>query len=174
MTRRVKTCTTSWARSFDCGLVNTQHYHRATLPSSCFNTTHDDGLLRRRARSFGVSVTISSVVPPTSPPARFLVRMVQEHLDARLTELGKQQCATLKATNHGVEKEAELVVVSPLTRAIQTAMLTIDQARICTWRERDDSCHCGDRHVCRPIHWFGLWSFQNHACWASVFPLTCT
>lgn len=56
--------------------------------------------------------------------------MVQEHLDARLTDLGKQQCATLKATSHGVEKEAELVVVSPLTRAIQTAMLTIDQARI--------------------------------------------
>lgn len=54
---------------------------------------------------------------------------IQEHLDARLTDLGKQQCATLKATNHGVEKEAELVVVSPLTRAIQTAMLTIDQAR---------------------------------------------
>ncbi|CAN0318761.1 unnamed protein product, partial [Ectocarpus fasciculatus] len=56
-----------------------------------------------------------------------------EHLDARLTDLGKEQCATLKAANHGIEKEAELVVVSPLTRAIQTAMLTIDQVEGVPW-----------------------------------------
>ncbi|CAM9576038.1 unnamed protein product [Pylaiella littoralis] len=56
-----------------------------------------------------------------------------EHLDARLTDKGKQQCAALKATNHGVEKEAELVVVSPLTRAIQTAVLTIDQVEGVPW-----------------------------------------
>lgn len=62
-------------------------------------------------------------------PLRILFFQKQEHLDARLTDLGKQQCATLKAKKHGVEKEAELVVVSPLTRAIQTAMLTIDKAR---------------------------------------------
>lgn len=36
----------------------------------------------------------------------------------------------MKATDHGIEKEAKLVVVSPLTRAIQTAMLSIDQARL--------------------------------------------
>ena len=36
----------------------------------------------------------------------------------------------MKATEHEVEKEAQLVVVSPLTRAIQTAMLSIDQARL--------------------------------------------
>ncbi|CAN0442862.1 unnamed protein product, partial [Ectocarpus sp. 13 AM-2016] len=56
-----------------------------------------------------------------------LITRAQEHLDARLTDLGMEQCATLKAANHGIEKEAELVVVSPLTRAIQTAMLAIDQ-----------------------------------------------
>ena len=56
-------------------------------------------------------------------------RRAQEHLDARLTEFGKEQCASLKATSHGIDKEAQLVVVSPLTRAIQTAMLSIDQVR---------------------------------------------
>eukprot|EP00752_Nemacystus_decipiens_P016046 g14345.t1 len=76
-----------------------------------------------------------------------------EHLDARLTDLGQQQCATLKATNHGVEKEAELVVVSPLTRAIQTAMLTIDQVEGVPWvalecvRERAGGHPC-DRRRC--------------------------
>ncbi|CAB1116470.1 unnamed protein product [Ectocarpus sp. CCAP 1310/34] len=76
-----------------------------------------------------------------------------EHLDARLTDLGKQQCATLKATKHGVEKEAQLVVVSPLTRAIQTAMLTIDQVEGVPWvalecvRERAGAHPC-DRRRC--------------------------
>lgn len=51
----------------------------------------------------------------------------QEYFDARLTKLDEDHCAILKATNHGIEKEAQLVVVSPLTRAIQTALLTIDQ-----------------------------------------------
>lgn len=72
---------------------------------------------------------VARVPPFVSLTARLLF-FVQEHLDARLTDLGKQQCAILKATNHGVAKEAKLVVVSPLTRAIQTAMLTIDQARV--------------------------------------------
>ncbi|CAM9465379.1 unnamed protein product [Ectocarpus fasciculatus] len=76
-----------------------------------------------------------------------------EHLDARLTDLGKEQCATLKAANHGIEKEAELVVVSPLTRAIQTAMLAIDQVEGVPWvalecvRERAGVQPC-DRRRC--------------------------
>ncbi|CAM9387297.1 unnamed protein product [Ectocarpus sp. 6 AP-2014] len=76
-----------------------------------------------------------------------------EHLDARLTDLGKEQCATLKAANHGIEKEAELVVVSPLTRAIETAMLAIDQVERVPWvalecvRERAGVQPC-DRRRC--------------------------
>ncbi|CAM9614982.1 unnamed protein product, partial [Ectocarpus sp. 4 AP-2014] len=76
-----------------------------------------------------------------------------EHLDARLTDLGKEQCAALKAANHGIEKEAELVVVSPLTRAIQTAMLAIDQVEGVPWvalecvRERAGVQPC-DRRRC--------------------------
>lgn len=54
---------------------------------------------------------------------------MQEHADARLTDFGKEQCATLKGMGHHIENEAQLVVVSPLTRAIETAMLTIGQVR---------------------------------------------
>lgn len=56
--------------------------------------------------------------------------MKQEHFDARLTDFGNEQCAALKATGHGIEKEAQLVVVSPLTRAIETAIRTVDQVCI--------------------------------------------
>eukprot|EP00904_Undaria_pinnatifida_P003935 jgi/Undpi1/13542/HiC_scaffold_8.g03201.m1 len=74
-----------------------------------------------------------------------------EHLDARLTDFGIEQCASLKATKHGIEKEAQLVVVSPLTRAIQTAMLSIEQAEGVPWvaleciRERSGEHPCDRR-----------------------------
>lgn len=60
------------------------------------------------------------------PPSRSL-SLAQEHSDARLTNTGKEQCAALKDSEPGIEKEAQLVIVSPLTRALQTATLTIEK-----------------------------------------------
>lgn len=81
---------------------------------------------------------IDDLICPTC--ARFSLSArarLQEHLDARLTAFGTEQCASLKATKHGLEKEAQLVVVSPLTRAIQTAILSIDQVRL-GWLVQED------------------------------------
>lgn len=75
----------------------------------------------------------------------------EEHFDARLTDFGNEQCAALKATGHGIEKEAQLVVVSPLTRAIETAIRTVDQVDGVPWialecvRERSGNHPCDRR-----------------------------
>lgn len=90
------------------------------LPPTSHVTAH-------RFRPFGDGPSLHFPRAHPLSPSRYSI--AQEHLDARLTDLGKQQCAKLKATKHDMEKEAELVVVSPLTRAIQTAMLTIDKVR---------------------------------------------
>jgi len=47
----------------------------------------------------------------------------EQWFDAALTDLGKQQCDAL-ASQHGVTASAELLVVSPLTRTLQTATLS--------------------------------------------------
>ncbi|CAM9268494.1 unnamed protein product [Discosporangium mesarthrocarpum] len=76
-----------------------------------------------------------------------------EHMDARLTDKGKDQCRNLKAVGHGIQKEAQLVVVSPLTRAIQTALLTLDQVDRVPWmalecaRERAGGHYCDKRRA---------------------------
>jgi len=52
-----------------------------------------------------------------------------EHLDARLTEKGKEQCRALAATIEAERPylfDAELIVTSPLTRCIQTTLLSLD------------------------------------------------
>lgn len=106
---------------------------------------------KHTSRLFGINATAHTQAETKSPPS--FVSAAQEHLDARLTDVGKEQCATLKATNHGIEKEAELVVVSPLTRAIQTAMLTIDQVRHASFGSVMVSPHwfCGKPGVSKPI-----------------------
>lgn len=63
-------------------------------------------------------------------------QFTQEHADARITDIGKKQCADLKAAKHAVLLEAKLVIVSPLTRAIQTALLSIEQV---AWRALFDA-----------------------------------
>ena len=48
-----------------------------------------------------------------------------ENLDARLTPLGEEQCRQLASTcmsSHGLLEQAELVVTSPMTRCVQTAL----------------------------------------------------
>ncbi|CAM9156015.1 unnamed protein product [Ascophyllum nodosum] len=78
----------------------------------------------------------------------------EEYADARLTEVGKEQCAKLKADNPGL-KETKLVVISPLSRAIQTALLSIEQVEGVPWialecaRERSGNHPCDRR---RPVH----------------------
>jgi broad specificity phosphatase PhoE len=69
-----------------------------------------------------------------------------EYWDAHLTPLGKEQCATLKASIRGdgvwgyhKPLNLDLVVVSPLTRCLQTAVLSLGdpceaQARLTTAR----------------------------------------
>jgi len=52
-----------------------------------------------------------------------------EHLDARLTDKGQQQCRALAATiphERPYLFQTELVVTSPLTRCIQTALLSLE------------------------------------------------
>lgn len=53
-----------------------------------------------------------------------------ENIDARLTDLGKEQCRSLADTIQKGERpylyEAELVVTSPLTRCIQTTLLSLE------------------------------------------------
>jgi Histidine phosphatase superfamily (branch 1) len=51
----------------------------------------------------------------------------QAHLDARLTALGKQQCAQLQPHASKLYAEIELVVVSPMSRALETATLCFEQ-----------------------------------------------
>ena len=48
-----------------------------------------------------------------------------ENLDARLTPFGEEQCRQLASTcmsSHGLLEQAELVVTSPMTRCVQTAL----------------------------------------------------
>ncbi|CAM9410424.1 unnamed protein product [Choristocarpus tenellus] len=77
----------------------------------------------------------------------------QEHLDARLTDVGIEQCKALRETIHGIREEAQLVVVSPLSRALQTALLTFDQVEGIPWialecvRERAGGHFCDRRRV---------------------------
>ena len=47
-----------------------------------------------------------------------------EHFDAPLTHVGEQQCARLAAGTVAALKNVQLVVTSPMTRAVQTALLT--------------------------------------------------
>jgi broad specificity phosphatase PhoE len=51
-------------------------------------------------------------------------------LDARLTALGKQQCAQLQPLASKLYAEIELVVVSPMSRALETATLCFEQVSI--------------------------------------------
>ena len=46
-----------------------------------------------------------------------------ELIDAPLTDVGRAQAETLQAITRRVEQDIEVVIVSPLTRAIQTALI---------------------------------------------------
>ena len=46
-----------------------------------------------------------------------------ELVDAPLTDVGRAQAETLQAITRRVEQDIEVVIVSPLTRAIQTALI---------------------------------------------------
>lgn len=108
---------------------------------------------------FSLSLHLSASLSLSRCMLRCPRTLIQEHLDARLTDFGKEQCSDLKATSHGVEKEAEVVVVSPLTRAIQTAMLTIDQ--VC------DDYYCTARNFAE-AGWGRGWA--HRAWWVSDAP----
>lgn len=46
---------------------------------------------------------------------------LEEHADAQLTSLGIQQCITLSAESHDAVKRADVVIVSPMRRTLETA-----------------------------------------------------
>ena len=67
-------------------------------------------------------------------------------LDARLTQLGKQQAEALQPLVEGLE--VELVVVSPLSRAVETAQIGF-RAHKCPF-VANELCReqCGGSHIC--------------------------
>ncbi|CAM9146320.1 unnamed protein product [Chrysoparadoxa australica] len=72
----------------------------------------------------------------------------EEHLDARLTDFGKGQCAELAKESKKLAGEVQLVVVSPLSRAVETALLCLEQVPGVPWIALDCLREKAGGHPC--------------------------
>jgi len=88
--------------------------------------------------------------------------------DPLLTELGEQQCEEVRGTGFASRVGAELVVVSPLRRTLQTAILAFGDLQV-SFLPHPDLQEVGDRVLCdigstKPdlIQWLAM-TYPNHA-----------
>ncbi|CAN0410603.1 unnamed protein product, partial [Phaeothamnion confervicola] len=72
----------------------------------------------------------------------------QKYTDARLTTIGKEQCAKLRPEAAALASDIELVVVSPLTRAIETAQLGLKTPSHVPWVALDCIRERAGHHPC--------------------------
>ena len=65
-----------------------------------------------------------------------------------MTEFGREQCRALRPAAAAVANDVELVVVSPLSRAIETALISFQDVRKRMRKHARDTLGGGGQEVC--------------------------